>query len=185
MSGANDGGRLHRRTREAGMTLVEVLVAITLMVAIVPVFGPLLLSATRSARALTLQSQTLDELRLAVTTIGRELRSAECISSPVPNGPAGAVLRFRTDAFLTATGHESYEVTYTAAAGELRREVTGSPGPTVAATGLVVVVPSDAFRQIFTPRRSVRLVLRVQSAPDSPVRDVATTIAGRNAWRDC
>ena len=165
------------------MSLVEVLVAITLMVAIVPVFGPLLLSATKSARALTLQSQTLDELRLVVATIGRELRSAECISSPVPNGPAGSVLRFRTDAFLTATGHASYEVTYTAAAGELRREVTGSPGPTVSATGLVG--PSDAFQQLFTPRRSVRLVLRVQSAPDTPVRDVATTIAGRNAWRDC
>lgn len=165
------------------MTLVEVLVAMTLMVAIIPVFGPLLVSATRSARALALQSQTLDELRLAVATIGRELRSAECISSPVPNGPAGSVLRFRTDAFLTATGHAGYEVTYTATTGELLRQVTGSPGPTIAATGLVD--PSDAFRQVFTPRRSVRLVLRVQSAPDTPVRDVATTIAGRNAWRDC
>lgn len=165
------------------MSLVEVLVAITLMVAIVPVFGPLLVSATRSARALGLQSQTLDELRLAVTTIGRELRSAECISSPVPNGAPGPVLRFRTDAFLTAAGHDSYEVTYTATAGELLRQVTGSPGPTVAATGLVN--PSDAFEQIVTPRRSVRLVLRVQSAPDSPVRDVSTTIAGRNAWRNC
>ena len=182
----NRGGsrrRLNRRAGEAGMTLVEVLVAMTLMVAIVPVFGPLLVSATKSARALGLQSQTLDELRLAVATIGRELRSAQCISLPVPNGPAGSVLRFKTDAFLTAAGHDSYEVTYTAVTGELRRQVTGSPGPTVAATGLVD--PSDAFRQIFTPRRSVRLVLRVQSAPDSPVRDVATTIAGRNAWRDC
>jgi type II secretory pathway component PulJ len=166
------------------MSLVEVMVALTLMVAIVPIFVPLLLSATRSARALGLQSQTLDTLRLAVATIGRELRSAECIYLPGPNGPAGSVLRFRTDAFLTATGHGSYEVTYTAAqTGELRRQVTGSPGPTVAATGLVD--PSGAFQQIVTPRRSVRLVLRVQSAPDTPVRDVATTIAGRNAWRDC
>ncbi len=166
------------------MTLVEVMVSITLMVAIIPVFGPLLVSATRSARALGLQSQTLDGLRLAVATIGRELRSAECISLPVPNGPAGSVLRFRTDAFLNATGDASYEVTYTAVAGELRRQVTGSPGPTVAVTGLVDPT-SDAFRQIFTPRRSVRLLFRVRSASDSPVRDVATTIAGRNAWRDC
>jgi type II secretory pathway pseudopilin PulG len=164
------------------MTLVEVLVAMTLMVAIVPVFGPLLLSATRSARAMGLQSQTLDGLRLAVATIGRELRSAECITSPAPNGPAGSILRFKTDAFLCVTGSAGYEVTYTAVTGELRRQVTGSPA-TVAATGLVD--PSDAFRQIFTPRRSVQLVLRVQSSPDSPVRDVATTIAGRNAWRDC
>ena len=183
MSGPDDQRRLDRRATAAGMTLVEVLVAMTLMVAIVPVFGPLLLSATRSARALGLQSQTLDGLRLTVATIGRELRSAECITLPVPNGPAGPVLRFRTDAFLTATGNASYEVTYTAVTGELRRQVTGSPGPTIAATG--IVDPSDAFLQIFTPRRSVRLVLRVRSAADSPVRDVSTTIAGRNAWRDC
>ena len=67
----------------------------TLMVAIVPVFVPLLLSATKSARALGLQSQTLDQLRLAVATIGRELRSAECISCrsptarPVPSCASG------------------------------------------------------------------------------------------------
>jgi type II secretory pathway pseudopilin PulG len=182
MSRSDNRRKLHR-AGEAGMTLVEVLVAMTLMVAIVPIFGPLLVSATKSARALGLQSQTVDGLRLAVATIGRELRSAECISSPVPNGLAGSVLRFKTNAFLTASGHDSYEVTYTAVTGELRREVTGSPGPIVAASGLVD--PSDAFLQVVTPRRSVRLVLRVQSAPDSPVREIATTIAGRNAWRDC
>jgi type II secretory pathway pseudopilin PulG len=183
MSGADERGRHRRRPDGAGMTLVEVLVAMTLMAAIVPVFGPLLLSATRSARSLGFQSQTLDGLRLAVATIGRELRSAECIGLPVANGPAGSVLRFRTDAFLTAAGTSGYEVTYTAVSGELRRQVTGSAGPTIAATGLVD--PADAFQQSFTPRRSVRLVFRVRSAPGSPVRDVTTTIAGRNAWRDC
>ena len=183
MSRADIAAARRRGTGAAGMTLVEVMVALTLMVAIVPIFVPLLMSATKSARALGLQSQTLDTLRLAVATIGRELRSAECIDLPLSNGPAGSVLRFRTAAFLTATGNASYEVTYTVAAGELRRQVTGSPGPIVAATGLVD--PSGAFQQSVTPQRSVRLVLRVQSGPDTPVRDVVTTIAGRNAWRDC
>jgi hypothetical protein len=146
------------------------------------VFVPLLLSATKSAGSLGLQSQTLDELRLAMTTIGRELRSAECIYEPAPNGAPGATLRFRTNAFLTAAGSDAYEVTYTAAVGELRRQVTGQ-GATIAATGLVD--PSAAFEQEFTPRRSVRLAFRIQSDPKSPVRDVATTIGGRNAWRDC
>jgi Tfp pilus assembly protein PilW len=183
---------MSRLRATAGMSLVEVMVAMTLMLVIVPVFGPLLLSASRSARSLGLQSQTLDELRLVVATIGRELRSAECIYQPVANGAAGATLRFRTDAFLTAGGNDAYEVTYTAVVGELRRQVTGH-GATIAATGLVD--PSDtakppgdgvdAFEQKVTPRRSVKLTFHLQSDPKSPVRDLATTIGGRNAWRDC
>ena len=168
---------------ESGVSLVETLVAITLMVAIVPIFVPLLISSTRSARSLGFQSQTLDQLRLTVANIGRELRSAECIYLPVANGPAGSTLRFKTDAFLSATGSAGYEVTYTATPGELTRKVTGPQASTIAATGLVA--PSDAFQQVFTPRRSVKLVFRIQTDPDTPVRDVRTTIAGRNAWRDC
>ena len=164
------------------MSLVEVMVAMSLMVAIVPIFVPLLVSSTRTARSLGSQSQTIDDLRLAVATIGRELRSAECIYQPVPNGVAGPTLRFSTNAFLTGAPSTSYEVTYTAAAGELRRQVTGQ-GSTIAAVGLVA--PSDAFQQAVTPRRSVTLVFRIQADPDTPVRDVTTTIAGRNAWRDC
>jgi Tfp pilus assembly protein PilW len=160
------------------MSLVEVLVAMSLMVAIVPVFVPLLLSSTRSARSLGLQSETLDQLRLAVATIGRELRSAECIYEPAPNGPGGPTLRF-----LTNANNATYEVTYTVGAGELRRQRTGQ-GATTAATGLVAPY-DDAFRHVFNPRRSVKLVLRVQTDPEQPVRDVTTTIAGRNAWRDC
>ena len=170
------------RAADGGMSLIEVLVAISLTVAIVPVFVPLLMSATRSARALGFQSRTLDQLRLTVATIGRELRSAECIYEPAANGAAGAPPRFRTDAFLTAAGNASYDVTYTAAAGELRRQVAGE-GSTVAARGLVS--PSGAFQQIFTPRRSVKVLFRIQNDPEDPVRDLATTIAGRNAWRDC
>jgi len=164
------------------MSLVEVMVAMALMVAIVPVFVPLLLSASRSARELGFQSQTLDQLRLTVATIGRELRSAECIYEPVANGAAGPTLRFRTDAFLSASDSTSYDVTYTAAAGELLRQVTGQ-GRTSVAGGLVD--PTGAFQQFSTPRRSVTLLFRVQSDPKDPVRDVATTIAGRNTWRDC
>lgn len=164
------------------MSLVEVMVAMTLMVAIVPVFVPLLVSSTRSARSLGFQSQTLDQLRLTVASIGRELRSAECIDEPVANGAAGSTLRFRTAAFLTDADDATYEVTYTAAIGELRRQVTGQE-PTIVTGGLVD--PSDAFQQISTPRRSVKLVFRIQTGAEGPVRDVATTIAGRNAWRDC
>lgn len=165
------------------MSLVEVLVAMSLMVAIVPVFVPLLLSSTRSARSLGFQSQALDQLRLAVASVGRELRSAECIYVPAPNGSAGQTLRFSTSAFLTSADTSSYEVTYTAADGELRRQRSGQEA-TIAATGLVAPY-DDAFRQVFTPRRSVKLVFRVQTDPEQPVRDVSTTIAGRNAWRDC
>lgn len=174
------GGR--QQKGEAGMSLVEILVAMALMAAIVPVFAPLLVSATRNAQSLSAQSQALDELRAAVATIGRELRSAECIPEPAPNGPAGPTLRFLTNAFLTDASTTAYEVTYSVAGDELRRQVTGG-GTTIAASGLVDA--SNTFQQVVTPRRSVKVALRIQAGPEEPVRDVTTTIAGRNAWRDC
>ena len=173
---------IQRLKGDSGMSLVEILVAMALMTAIVPVFAPLLVSATRNARSLSAQSQALDELRAAVATIGRELRSAECIPEPAPNGPAGPTLRFLTNAFLTDADTAAYEVTYTVAGDELRRQVTGQ-GTTIAASGLVDA--SGTFQQVVTPRRSVKVAFRVRADPEEPVRDVTTAIAGRNAWRDC
>ena len=165
------------RDEQRGMSLVEVMVSITLMVAIVPIFFPLLRAATRGAGALGAQAQTVDQLRTVVATIGRELRSARCIYEPAPNAAAGSRLRFVTEADNT-----TYEVTYEITGSELLRQVTGEG---VRIAGEDLVGDPNAFRQVSTPRRSVEIAVRVQSGPDSPERAVGTLIAGRNAWRDC
>jgi hypothetical protein len=159
------------------MSLVELTVAMGLMLAIVPIFMPLLLSATRTVGALGAQSEAVSQLRVAVAVIGRELRSGECISEPIPNGPAGSTLRFTTNA-----NNMTYEVTYRLSGGELRRQVTGQSAQIVATD---LIGPSVPFQQLFTPRRSVSITLIVQADPRHPRRDVTTVIAGRNAWRDC
>lgn len=163
--------------REEGMTLVEVVVAVALLSAVGAVFLPLLATATRSVRPLQTQSQAVDELRVALATIGRELRSAECVAQPAANTPAGATLRFTTHA-----KGDPYEVTYTASAGELRRQVTGKTAQVVAGS---LVGTADAFEHIATPRRTVRVHFHVQPDPGRPARERGTVMAGRNAWRSC
>lgn len=160
------------------MTLVEVVVAVALLSAVGAIFLPLLTTATRSVRPLQSQSQAVDELRVALATIGRELRSAECVAEPAANASASDRLRFTTHANGT-----TYEVTYTATGGELRRQVTGAPAAQVAASGLVDT--TDAFAHVATPRRTVRVHFHVQPDPDRPARELGTVMAGRNAWRSC
>jgi type II secretory pathway component PulJ len=160
------------------MTLIEMTVAVTLFAAVGAVFLPLLATATRNVRPLQTQSETVDDLRVALSTIGRELRSAECVAEPAANASASNRLRFTTHA-----NNSFYEVTYTAEGGELRRQVTGAPAAQVVATGLVD--GADAFAHIATPRRTVRVHFHLQPDPDRPARELGTVMAGRNAWRSC
>lgn len=159
------------------MSLVEVVVAMALMAAIVPIFFPLLMSATRSARALAGQAQTVSQLRISVATIGRELRSALCVYEPAPNGSAGPRLRI-----LTAADNDLYEVTYEVSGANLLRERAGG-GFQLAGQGLTGSV--NVFRLVSSPRRSVEISISARSTPASPIRDLRTVIAGRNTWRDC
>lgn len=170
----------NRRRDEAGLTVVEMSVATALTLAVSAVFLPILATATRSVRPMQVQSQSIDSLRNALAAIGREMRSAACVVEPFaePGNNVGNVLRFTTDANNT-----TYEVTYTATAGQLLRQVTGEDTVTLLQTGLVN--PSDAFTHIATPRRTVKVVFHFQPDPTRPVLDLSTVIAGRNAWHAC
>jgi type II secretory pathway component PulJ len=157
---------------------VEVMVAVALLSTVSAVFLPLLATATRSVRPMQVQSQSIDSLRNALAAIGREMRSAACVTEPVANAGAGNTLQFTTDANNT-----TYEVTYTANAGQLRRQVTGESTVTLVESGLVN--PGDAFTHIATPRRTVKVVFHFQPDPKEPILDLSTVIAGRNAWHAC
>jgi hypothetical protein len=100
------------------------------------------------------------------------------VTEPVANARAGNTLQFTTDANNT-----TYEVTYTANAGQLLRQVTGESTVTLVESGLVN--PGDAFTHIATPRRTVKVVFHFQPDPKEPILDLSTVIAGRNAWHAC
>jgi len=167
-----------RRTGQSGLTLVEMMVAVALLATVSAVFLPLLNTSTRSVHPMEIKSQSIDSLRNALSAIGREMRSAACVTLPLANDPPSNQLRFTTEANNT-----TYEVTYTAANGQLLRQVTGDSSVTLLDTGLVN--PGDAFTHIATPRRTVKVLFHWQPDPREPAIDLSTVVAGRNAWHAC
>ena len=163
---------------EAGITIMELMCTVALLSFVAAAFLPIMATSARSVRPMQVQSQSIDSLRNALAAIGREMRSAACVTEPVANTGASNRLRFTTDANNT-----TYEVTYTAANGQLLRQVTGESTVTLLQTGLVN--PGDAFTHIATPRRTVKVVFHFQPDPKEPILDLSTVMAGRNAWHAC
>jgi hypothetical protein len=152
-------------------------VAMVLMSIALSAFTPLLTSSMSSAQRTQTQSESIDSVRISLVAIGRELRSAQCITSPAEN-TTGTTLRF-----TTAANNTNYEVIYAVNGALLTRQVVGTSQITSISEHLVST--ADAFRQISTPRRTVVLTFRVQASPKNSPRVLTTTIAGRNAWRTC
>lgn len=159
------------------MSLIEMMVAISLFGAIVGVMGPVMTSAFNSTRVVQNESRALDEIRVAISRIDRELRSAECITSPAA-GSAGSVLDFRTHA-----NGSPYDVTYSVVDGQLVRTV----GTDTQHVGEGIVVTSEEFGRAANPgqRDAVAIELNVRFEGAHNPRVVSTTIAGRNAWASC
>lgn len=170
---------MSNRTRaEAGITVVELVVATSLVLIVSAVFLPIMASSSRSVRPMQVKSQSIDSLRNALAAIGREMRSASCVITPGPNALPSNQLQFTTDA-----NNSSYTVTYTATGGQLLRQVTGESTVKLLETGLVN--SGDAFTHIATPRRTVKVLFHLQPDPKAPVLDLSTVMAGRNAWHAC
>ncbi len=82
-------GRL--RTSEGGMTLVELLVSMSILSIVLLVFIAVLASVQRGVVAQDALSRTLDEARLALQQLDRELRSGNVLYDPaLENAPAGS-----------------------------------------------------------------------------------------------
>lgn len=174
--------KAHAR-REAGFTVVEVVVAISLLTAIVAVFGPVMTSSFNSTRVTTNESRALDEIRNAVARVDRELRSAECIDAPAA-GTTGSVLTFTTYADDTGEQSTAYEVTYSVdEQGYLTRTVGGD----TTSVGEGIVVTSEEFHQVANAgeRATVSIDLQVRFEDDHSPRRISTEIAARNAWKAC
>jgi Tfp pilus assembly protein PilW len=168
-----------RWRNERGVTLVELMVALGLLSAVVTVMGPLMTSSFRAGRVVQNESQALDELRIAVARIDRELRSADCITAPVAGTP-GSTLAFRT----LADPAGPYSATYSVdGSGRLVRTV----GSSVEYIGKGLVVTSQEFTRTGNPgqRDSIAMTFQVRFEDSNSPRVIATTIAGRNAWASC
>ena len=171
--------RLLSRTRaEAGITVMELVFTVGLLSVVSAAFLPIMATSARSVRPMQVQSQSIDSLRNALASIGREMRSAACVTEPAAKAGPSNRLRFTTDANNT-----TYEVTYSAVDGKLIRQVSGESSVTLLQTGLVN--PGDAFTHIATPRRTVKVVFHFQPDPKEPALDLSTVMAGRNAWHAC
>jgi type II secretory pathway component PulJ len=166
-----------RARGESGITVVELIVSVMLVGVVSAIFLPIMATSQRSIRPMQVKSQTIDSLRNSLAAIGREMRSASCVSEPAANGATSNRLRFTTDA-----NNSIYEVTYIAENGQLLRQETNGD-TTLVETGLVNT--GDAFTHIATPRRTVRVVFHFQPDPGEPAYDLSTVITGRNAWHAC
>lgn len=159
---------------EQGFSIFETVVAVSLLTAVVAVMGPIMTSAFRSGRVVQNESRAIDELRVAVARIDRELRSADEVYVPTA-GAMGPTLSFRTYADGSA-----YDVTYSVSGGQLVR--TTDTETQYVGSGLVTT--SQEFGHEANPGQRSRLTidLQVQFEASSSPRRIQTTIAGRNAW---
>ena len=165
-----------RLRAQAGVTITEVVVSMTLVGLVSAVFLPLLATATRSVPPMQAQSKAVDDLRNSLATIGRELRSAMCVTSPSANGASSNVLSFTTEA-----NNERYEVTYTVTGGQLIRNRPDQGQVTLVASGLVG--EQNAFTYIANPRQTVKVQFTFKPDPAEPGRELSTEMVGRNAWQ--
>jgi prepilin-type N-terminal cleavage/methylation domain-containing protein len=82
------------RGAEDGMTLLEVLVAMSILSVVLLVFTTVLASVQAGVNRQDSLSQTLDQARLSVQELDRELRSGNVLYDPaLENAPAGTIGR--------------------------------------------------------------------------------------------
>src|SRR5205814_2724158 len=93
-----DRAMIARFRSESGVTILEMSVSIALISIVSAVFLPIMDTATRSVPPLQAQSVAVDDLRSSLAMIGRELRSALCVTQPSASGSSGNVLLFTTEA---------------------------------------------------------------------------------------
>ncbi len=172
--------------------MVEMSVALVLLGIVGSIFYPTLVSSLATEQSVKSESESVDDLRLALTSISRELRSSLCVNVPAYNGggvpSTGDVLEFstyRNDGTLYGV---RYDVT---AGGVLQRTVDMDAPVTDFAGGeepvrLVddVFVSGLTFTHAVDRRSSVAITMSIQF-PDGSTREFNTSIAGRNAWNRC
>lgn len=161
--------------RDSGMTLFELVISMAVMAIVVAIVASTLSLAQRATNRLENSSVAIDSARLLSATLDRELRSAVCITEPVPNQAAPRnILNFQTVASPgEGITYEIVDDTVIRTEGGSSRTVVRNVGATTA-----------AFEQTMTPLRTVVVDIPIRSDNGGEFH-LQTTVAGRNAWGQC
>jgi prepilin-type N-terminal cleavage/methylation domain-containing protein len=175
--------------RDSGMTLFELVISMAVMAIVVAIVASTLSLAQRATNRLESSSVAIDAARLLSATLDRELRSAVCITEPVPNqGSPRKRLSFQT----VASPGEG--ITYQVVDGPWSHDQLAVPSGRSAvirteglSTRIVVGnvgATTTAFEQTMTPLRTVVVDIPIRSDEGGEFH-LQTTVAGRNAWGQC
>lgn len=183
---------------EGGFSLAEMSVALVLLGIVGSIFYPTLVSSLAAEQSVKAESESVDDLRLALTDISRELRSSLCVNVPAYDGggvpSTGDVLEFSTyrpDGTLFGVRYEMADADGDGV-GTLQR-ITDNVAPVtpvdVVANAPVfladdVLVSGLTFTHNVDRRSSITITMSIV-APNGSTRNFQTTIAGRNAWNRC
>jgi prepilin-type N-terminal cleavage/methylation domain-containing protein len=128
-------------TDEAGVTLVELLVAITILgLVMAGLFGGLT-GLIWSTNTIDTRTDNVDQARLAIASLSRDLRAA---SPTVDDGPAFVVAEDRHARFHARLSRDDAPVLLDLSVDADDRLVETLTSPTVQADGSVVYDPADA-----------------------------------------
>jgi type II secretory pathway pseudopilin PulG len=88
--------RMRLRHEEAGMSLAELMVSMSVFTVVVVIFLSTLTSVQQATVRESANSVSNDQARLAMTEFDREIRSGNVLYDPATESPAGFVLRIYT-----------------------------------------------------------------------------------------
>lgn len=158
---------------ELGTSLLELVLAATLLLMATASFFSTLSATQSSASFATLRQQTLDDLRRTSDVFAKDARQASAVLDGMSPG--------RVD-FLTYVGGDERVVTYEVVEVDGRLNLERREGTV---RRLFVVHLTDA--SVFDPDspnpsevRTIRILLTTQPNPDRPAVDLVTEVALRN-----
>jgi type II secretory pathway pseudopilin PulG len=175
---------------EKGMSVVELLIAMSMMLIAAVIFGTALSTSFTVTKDFQGSATSNDNARLALKQISRELRSADVIYEPLPCNSSNT-LDFDTRAYA-GTEVTQQHIVYTLVDGELRRSDDGG------STWRIVIpdVVNESTEQLFetqgstagdgTPSEGKVVTISIWTDADPTDRInrrlAETEVSGRNIW---
>lgn len=181
---------------EGGFSLTEMSVALVLLGIVGSIFYPTLVSSLATEQSVKSESEAVDDLRLALTDISRELRSSLCVNVPAYDGGGVPSTGDRLEFSTYRPDGTLYGVRYNMddadgdGVGILQRTVdttapvTDFDGEAPVKVADDVFVSGLTFTHIVDRRSSITVTMSIKF-PDNSTREFNTSMAGRNAWNRC
>ena len=153
-------GAADRAREQAGFTLIELTVVMMLFGIVISVIFAMLINTQKSESFARTRGETLDELRVTMDRMTKELRQAtSVVGMPTPSHVE----------FMTYENGTVADVTYDATGTTLTRKIGASPATTIESglttTSLFTYVPSPSTSQVV----DIALVVRPVNLPATTV----------------